>query len=92
MERNLRDTTLGGNDAFLDELFVAPEHRGRGIAQRPIDVLAANTPKDFVLQLDVGTCLEMKQDPVAFINQTQTSKEEKQLMCGGNAARLLNLH
>jgi sugar phosphate isomerase/epimerase len=35
--------------------------------QRPIDVLAANTPKDFVLQLDVGTCLEMKQDPVAFI-------------------------
>jgi sugar phosphate isomerase/epimerase len=35
--------------------------------QRPIDVIAANTPKDFVLQLDVGTCLEMKQDPVAFI-------------------------
>jgi sugar phosphate isomerase/epimerase len=35
--------------------------------QRPMDVLAANTPKDFVLQLDVGTCLEMKQDPVAFI-------------------------
>jgi sugar phosphate isomerase/epimerase len=35
--------------------------------QRPIDVLAANTPKDFVLQLDVGTCLEAKQDPVAFI-------------------------
>lgn len=35
--------------------------------QRPIDLLAANTPKDFVLQLDVGTCLEMKQDPVAFI-------------------------
>jgi sugar phosphate isomerase/epimerase len=35
--------------------------------QRPMDVLAANTPKDFVLQLDVGTCLEAKQDPVAFI-------------------------
>lgn len=35
--------------------------------QRPIDILAANTPHDFVLQLDVGTCLEMKQDPVAFI-------------------------
>jgi sugar phosphate isomerase/epimerase len=35
--------------------------------QRPIDVLATHTPKDFVLQLDVGTCLEMKQDPVAFI-------------------------
>jgi sugar phosphate isomerase/epimerase len=35
--------------------------------KRPIDVLAENTPKDFVLQLDVGTCLEAKQDPVAFI-------------------------
>ncbi len=35
--------------------------------QRPMDVLAENTPKDFVLQLDVGTCLEMKVDPVAFI-------------------------
>jgi sugar phosphate isomerase/epimerase len=35
--------------------------------QRPMDVLAATTPKDFVLQFDVGTCIEMKQDPVAWI-------------------------
>ncbi len=37
------------------------------IGQRPMDVLAASTPKDFVLQFDVGTCLEAGQDPVAWI-------------------------
>jgi sugar phosphate isomerase/epimerase len=36
--------------------------------KRPIEVLAANTPKDFMLQLDVGTCVEVGQDPVAWIN------------------------
>ncbi|HYW47935.1 MAG TPA: sugar phosphate isomerase/epimerase family protein [Bryobacteraceae bacterium] len=36
--------------------------------QRPIEVLAANTPKDFMLQLDVGTCVEVGSDPVAWIN------------------------
>jgi len=35
--------------------------------KRPIEILAANTPKDFVLQLDVGTCVEMGSDPVAWI-------------------------
>lgn len=34
---------------------------------RPMDILAANTPKDFVLQLDVGTCVHAGQDPVAWI-------------------------
>lgn len=36
--------------------------------QRPMDILAANTPKDFVLQLDVGTAVEVGADPVAWIN------------------------
>jgi sugar phosphate isomerase/epimerase len=36
--------------------------------KRPMDVLAANTPKDVTLQLDVGTCLEAGADPVAWIN------------------------
>jgi sugar phosphate isomerase/epimerase len=36
--------------------------------QRPMDVLAAGTPKDFVLQFDVGTCVEVGVDPVAWIN------------------------
>ncbi len=35
--------------------------------QRPMDVLAANTPQDFVLQLDAGTCVEAGADPVAWI-------------------------
>ena len=37
--------------------------------QRPMDVLAANTSKDVVLQLDVGTCVEVGADPVAWIEQ-----------------------
>jgi sugar phosphate isomerase/epimerase len=35
--------------------------------QRPMDVLAANTPKDVTLQLDVGTCVDAGADPVAWI-------------------------
>lgn len=38
-----------------------------GGTQRPMDVLAANTHERVVLQLDVGTCVEEKQDPVAWI-------------------------
>jgi sugar phosphate isomerase/epimerase len=34
---------------------------------RPMDILAGGTPKDVVLQLDVGTCVEVKADPVAWI-------------------------
>ena len=36
--------------------------------KRPIEVIAANTPRDFMLQFDVGTCVEMGSDPVAWIN------------------------
>lgn len=35
--------------------------------QRPMDVLAASTPKDFILQFDAGTCIEAGADPVAWI-------------------------
>jgi len=35
--------------------------------KRPIEVIAANTPHDFMLQLDVGTCVEVGSDPVAWI-------------------------
>lgn len=37
--------------------------------RRPIEVIAANTGKDVMLQLDVGTCLEAGSDPVAWIEQ-----------------------
>lgn len=33
----------------------------------PMEVIAASTPADVMLQLDVGTCVEMKVDPVAWI-------------------------
>jgi sugar phosphate isomerase/epimerase len=36
--------------------------------KRPIEIIAANTPKDFMLQFDVGTCVEMGSDPVAWID------------------------
>jgi len=35
--------------------------------KRPMDVIAANTPKDFMLQFDVGTCVEAGADPIAWI-------------------------
>ncbi|MGD0617530.1 MAG: sugar phosphate isomerase/epimerase [Bryobacteraceae bacterium] len=34
---------------------------------RPIEIIAANTPHDLMLQLDVGTCVEAGSDPVAWI-------------------------
>ncbi|MEJ7616876.1 MAG: sugar phosphate isomerase/epimerase family protein [Pyrinomonadaceae bacterium] len=35
--------------------------------KRPMEVLAANTPKDVTLQLDVGTCVDAGADPVGWI-------------------------
>lgn len=35
---------------------------------KPLELLANNTSKDVVLQLDVGTCVETENDPVAWIN------------------------
>jgi sugar phosphate isomerase/epimerase len=32
-----------------------------------MDIIAASTPKDFVLQFDVGTAVEVGVDPVAWI-------------------------
>jgi sugar phosphate isomerase/epimerase len=35
--------------------------------KRPIEVIAAGTPKDVMLQLDAGTCVEVGSDPVAWV-------------------------
>ena len=35
--------------------------------ERILEVIAANTPKEFMLQLDVGTCEEAGADPVAWV-------------------------
>lgn len=37
--------------------------------QLPIEVLAASTGQDVILQLDVGTCVHAGQDPVAYIKK-----------------------
>lgn len=42
------------------------EFRGE-IGSRPMDILAKNTKPSVMLQLDVGTCLEVGADPVAWI-------------------------
>ena len=36
--------------------------------RRPIEIIAANTPKEMMLQFDVGTSIEAGSDPVAWIN------------------------
>jgi len=46
--------------------------------KRPMDVIAAGTPKDVVLQFDVGTCLEVGADPIAWI--------------GANPGRIKSVH
>jgi len=35
--------------------------------KRPIEVIATHTPKEVMLQLDVGTCVEAGSDPIAWI-------------------------
>jgi sugar phosphate isomerase/epimerase len=35
--------------------------------QKPMEILAKNTPKNVVLQLDIGTCVHSGNDPVAWI-------------------------
>ena len=37
--------------------------------QKPIEIIAANTDKSIALQLDVGTCLETGNDPVAWVQK-----------------------
>ena len=37
--------------------------------KRPLEVIAANTPKNVMLQLDIGTCIEAGSDPVAWIEK-----------------------
>ena len=46
--------------------------------RRPMEVLAANTPAEVMLQFDVGTCVEAGSDPVAWIR--------------GNPGRIRSLH
>lgn len=46
-----------------------PIEGGTAAAVRPMDILARGTPKEVVLQLDIGTCIEAGSDPVAWIRE-----------------------
>ena len=46
--------------------------------KRPIDVLAENTPKNVILQMDVGTIVEVGEDPIAYMKK--------------NAGRIKSIH
>jgi len=77
-------TTADGWKAVADQLTaVSQELKPLGMAtgyhnhqpewrpvdgKRPMDILAAGTPSDVILQFDVGTCLEAGADPLAWIN------------------------
>lgn len=63
-------------EAFLPHGLTAGFHNHgtewaklEGTEGRTMDFLAANTPKEFVLQFDVGTCVAAGADPIAWIKQ-----------------------
>ena len=78
-----RVTTLDGWKGVAEKLTAASDKfRSAGISAgfhnhqtefrplegtKPIELLARNTPKEVVLQLDVGTCVETGNDPAAWI-------------------------
>jgi sugar phosphate isomerase/epimerase len=84
MAQGPRITTLDGWKALGEQLTAVSEKlkplgMGTGYhnhaqewplleGKRPMDVLAANSSKDVVLQFDVGTCVQAGQDPVAWIH------------------------
>jgi sugar phosphate isomerase/epimerase len=70
--KKIAELLTAGNEKFSAAGMHAGYHNHQAEfkqleGKRPIEVLAANTPKDVVLQLDVGTCVEVKSDPVAWI-------------------------
>ncbi len=63
-----------GNDAWKSQGIHAGYHNHDlewhpVEGQKPIELLAANTDPSIMLQLDVGTCLEAGNDPVAWVEK-----------------------
>jgi sugar phosphate isomerase/epimerase len=72
--KQVAETLNKGNEKFAKANFHAGYHNHdvewRPIdGQRPLEVLAQETDKSVMLQLDVGTCLEAGCDPVAWIEK-----------------------
>jgi sugar phosphate isomerase/epimerase len=71
--KGVADTLAKGSEAFkaagLRGGFHNHQTEWRAVdGQRPMDIIAKGTPKDFMLQLDVGTAVEVGVDPVEWIN------------------------
>jgi sugar phosphate isomerase/epimerase len=71
--KRVAETLNKANDTFAGHKMHAGYHNHDAEwkpveGQKPIEVIAANTDKSVILQLDVGTCLETGSDPVAWIN------------------------
>jgi sugar phosphate isomerase/epimerase len=74
--KNVAETLTSAQEQFAKSGMRAGYHNhasewrafedGAG-ARHAMDILAAGTPGGVTLQLDVGTCVEMGQDPVAWI-------------------------
>ncbi len=71
--RGVADKLAAGSEMFGPAGIRAGYHNHQAEfkpidGKRPIEVLAANTPKNVMLQLDLGTCVEVGSDPVAWID------------------------
>ena len=72
--KKVAETLNSGNDRFQKSNLHAGYHNHdvewKPIdGQKPMEILAKETDKSVMMQLDVGTCLEAKCDPVAWIKQ-----------------------
>jgi len=81
--KKIADTFAQGSAKFKSEGLRAGYHNHAEEfkvleGKRPMEVIAANTPREFMLQLDVGTCVEVGSDPVVWIE--------------GNPGRINSLH
>ncbi len=71
--KKVADSLNAGAEAFKKAKIEAGYHNHQAEFRaidgtRPIEVIAKNTTKNVVLQLDVGTCVEVGQDPVGWID------------------------
>ena len=71
--RQVAETLAAAQEAFAAAGLRAGYHNHAaewadlGDGRHAMDILAAGTPEGVTLQLDVGTCVEMGKDPVAWI-------------------------
>jgi sugar phosphate isomerase/epimerase len=63
---NRADQTMAGAGLHAGYHNHDAEWRAVG-GQKPMEILAVNTDKSIMLQLDVGTCVEAGSDPVAWV-------------------------